>query len=104
MKYGFVYDERLGIPLPELYQEWEMFSEEERSVILREWEEIRGRIPDRIKALEQSITAKQNRLNEEDNFAVSCRLNTEIAELASRITDLHLWYRIDQDVYGKAHH
>ncbi len=105
MNYDFVMDERLGIMLPELQLDWEDYSEEDRADILLRWEEIRGTIPDRIKALERIIIVKQEQLNLEDNFAVSCRLNSEIAELASTINDLHLWFRVNQDITaGAAHH
>lgn len=104
MKYEFVYDERLGIELPLLHEDWNALTVAERSDILRIWEHIRGRIPDRIQQLERVIVEKQNRLNVEDDFPRSCALNSEIAELASRITDLHLWYRADQDVSVKGHY
>jgi hypothetical protein len=98
-------DDRLGILLPELEIDWEQYTDEERAAILLRWEEIRGTIPDRIKALEQIIIKKQNQLNVEENFSISCALNSEIAELASIINDLHLWYRVNQEITsGAAHH
>ncbi|GIP33853.1 hypothetical protein [Paenibacillus sp. J2TS4] len=100
----FIYDVRLGIHVPDLPQEWASYSEEDRSEILFQWEQIRGRIPDRIKEIEMRIIEKQERLNIEDNFTVSCRLNSEIAELASRINDLHLWYRVNQEISAREHH
>ncbi len=103
MGFEFILDERLGIPLPTLDMPWESFEESERAQILLRWEEIRGRIPDRIFELERTIMDKQNRLNQELYFPTCCTLNTEIAELASIITDLHLWYRIHQDFAGKMH-
>ncbi|MGD8191630.1 hypothetical protein ACQCN2_16740 [Brevibacillus ginsengisoli] len=103
MRYGFELDHRLGIPLPSLKQEWEDYTAEERASILLEWEEIRARIPDRIKELEVIINHKQNALSVEDNFQVSCQLNSEIAELASVINDLHIWFRIQQDHGAKTH-
>lgn len=99
----FVYDGRLGIYVPDLPREWESYSEEDRAEMLYQWEQIRGTIPDRIKHLESRIMEKQERLNREDDFAVSCSLNSEIAELASMINDLHLWYRIDQEMTDKIH-
>lgn len=104
MKFEFVYDERLGIELPQLYVDWETLGAAEQAGLLHDWERIRGRIPDRIMRLEREIVDKQNRLNVEDDFALSCRLNSEIAELASRITDLHLWFRADQSVTDKGHY
>lgn len=103
MNYTFTYDERLGIRLPVLHVDWERLSEEEQGDILLEWEQIRGSIPDQVKRLERIIIDKQNRLNVEDDFPASCRLNSEIAELASTINDLHLWYRVNQEMEAKPH-
>ncbi|MBP1154750.1 MULTISPECIES: hypothetical protein [unclassified Paenibacillus] len=105
MSYDFIMDERLGIPLPQLEKDFEDYSEQEQADILLRWEVIRGMIPDRIMRLETMIIAKQDQLHVEDNFAVSCRLNSEIAELASTINELHLWFRVHQDMaVGAAHH
>ncbi|WP_127586887.1 hypothetical protein [Paenibacillus koleovorans] len=104
MSNGFVYDERLGIELPALDREWEQYSETERAEMLERWERIRGAIPDRIQALERIIIRKQLQLDVEDDFPTSCRLNYEIAEKASCITDLHLWYRVNQELSTRAHH
>jgi len=103
-RYRFRYDERLGIRLPELDLDWEMYTEEERAAILLEWELIRGTIPDRVKGFEELIKEKQEMLNNEENFAESCRLNSAIAELASRINDLHLWYRVNQEMGSERIH
>lgn len=103
MKYTFIYDERLGISVPELYTDWELLSEAEQGDILLQWEQIRGTIPDQVKRLERIIIDKQNRLNVEDDFPASCRLNSEIAELASTINDLHLWFRVNQEMEAKPH-
>ncbi|EGL16580.1 MULTISPECIES: hypothetical protein [unclassified Paenibacillus] len=99
----FIFDERLGIPVPEFDKEWEEYSLRERESILFQWEQIRGTIPDRIKQLEGQIIAKQNKLNVEDDFPASCALNSQIADLASAINDLHLWFRTNQEVEGKIH-
>ncbi|MET3289861.1 hypothetical protein EDM56_29640 [Brevibacillus fluminis] len=102
MRYEFVLDERLGIPLPSLNLDWEMYTAEERSDILLQWEEIRAKIPDRIIQLETVINRKQTQLSEEENFAVSCNLNSEIHELASVINDLNIWFRVQQE-YASGH-
>ncbi|MCI2254314.1 hypothetical protein M3221_00810 [Domibacillus indicus] len=94
----FQYDKRLGIPLPSLQHDWFSYSVNERQQITLEWETIRGTIPDRIGELEGQINRKQAALNEEENFDQSCRLNTEISELASIINDLWLWFRTSPDV------
>ena len=99
----FAYDERLGIRLPVLEKAWEEYSEKEQHAILLEWENIRGMIPDRIAELEQTINQKQAELSDESDFARSCRLNSEIAELASVINDLWIWYRLNQTVSAKLH-
>lgn len=99
----FILDGRLGIRIPNLTNEWEDYSNDERASILLEWEEIRSRIPDRIKELEFIINRKQRELSLEESFPRSCQLNSEIAELASVINDLHIWFRVQQDHRTKAH-
>lgn len=94
----FSFDERLGIFLPNLLLDWEDYSHEQQQAILTEWECMRGNIPDRIKRLEFSINYKQEQLNNEADFVMSCKLNSEIAELASIINDLWIWFRSNQQV------
>jgi hypothetical protein len=94
----FSYDPRLKIRLPLLKKDWEMYSISIQNSILAEWEQIRGSIPDRIKELEEEINKKQAALNQEENFNHSCILNEEIANLASIINDLWIWFRMTQDV------
>ena len=103
MRYQFVLDERLGIPLPHLSMEWEEYTGEERADMLLAWEEIRARIPDRIQQLEAIIIEKTRQLSEEEDFARSCELNREIHELASLINDLNIWFRVQQDYETKPH-
>ncbi|MGM0903373.1 MAG: hypothetical protein ACQEXB_20035 [Bacillota bacterium] len=103
MKEYFKEDKRLGIQLPAFSTEWDTFSKETQYGILLHWETIRGSIPDRIADLEAMINQKQAALNDEADFKQSCRLNSEIAELASIINDLWLWYRTHQDITEKAH-
>jgi hypothetical protein len=104
MSYTFDLDRRLGIPLPQLLKDWEDYSEYEQADILLQWERIRGTIPEQIKRLERMIILKQDQLNGEDHFPTSCRLNSEIAELASTINELHLWFRVNQDISsGRTH-
>ncbi|UHA72595.1 hypothetical protein [Paenibacillus sp. 481] len=100
----FVRDKRLGIDVPVMDGQWEDVPWEERADILMRWEEIRGRIPDRIQELERMIVVKQAALYEEEHFETSCKINYEIAELASMINDLHLWYRLHQEFDSKIHH
>lgn len=104
MREFFLHDERLGIPVPIFFHELELFQEEELSSLLFEWEKIRGSIPDRIYDLEAVINEKQLQLYDEDDFELSCRLNEEIAELASMINDLWIWYRSNHEEAVKAYH
>lgn len=94
----FLFNSRLGIPLPALKEDWEDYDLDTRDEILLHWEKIRGGIPDRITELEKTINVKQAQLSDESNFIRSCELNSEIAELASIINDLWLWYRTQQDI------
>jgi hypothetical protein len=103
MEQYFIYDKRLGIPVPKLEKDWEDYSEDEQQTILLQWEHIRGTIPDRIAELEKMINEKQDELSDESDFERSCRLNSEIAELASVINDLWIWYRMNQTVSMRAH-
>ncbi|SDX18812.1 hypothetical protein [Paenibacillus sp. CF384] len=103
MNQFFSWNDRLGIPLPALHQEWDMYSEKERTFIVTEWEIIRGTIPERVIAFEAVINVKQIQLFEEENFERSCTINSDIAELASRINDLHIWYRMNQEIENKRH-
>lgn len=102
MKELFIYDERLGISIPDLNLEWDEYTKGEQQQILVNWENIR----------EASRTASRNwnpPLTESSfgsptsDFAKSCQLNSEIAELASIINDLWLWYRANQGVTEKMH-
>jgi hypothetical protein len=101
--YRFEWNERLQIRLPVLELDWESYEVAEQLAIIEQWELIRGNIPDRIMAFEQIIRVKQERLGEEECFDASCILNEEIAEYASRINDLHIWYRIDQQMDSRRH-
>lgn len=104
MKEYFCFDERLGILVPDLSLEWDYFKTDTQHSILFFWEQIRGSIPDRIADLEKNINHKQSELSNESNFMRSCELNNEIAELASIINDLWIWYRENSDVSTKIEH
>lgn len=99
----FSFDARLGIPVPVFTKDWEEYSKSEQQEVLLIWEKIRGGIPDRIRELEQKINLKQAQLSDEEDFSLSCKLNAEIANLASTINDLWLWFRVNQDMSGKMH-
>jgi hypothetical protein len=99
----FKLDERLQIEIPHLQKDWDEYSDDEQQHILLKWEGIRGKIPDRIFALENTINEKQAKLSNETDFQASCILNSEISNLASMINDLWLWYRTNQDISDKRH-
>ncbi|MGL4521120.1 MAG: hypothetical protein ACRCWQ_00975 [Bacilli bacterium] len=94
----FIFDERLGISRPELYKSWKDYSHAEQQRIVTRWEMERGRIPDRIFALERNINQLQSQLDVEPQLEIAARINAEIAELASIINDLWLWFRMDEKV------
>ena len=98
MNHLFEFNERLGIFIPTLLKEWDEYEKNKQEQILVQWDHIRGMIPDRIKALEVMINLKQDELSDENDFVQSCKLNSEIADLASIINDLWLWYRLNQDL------
>ncbi|GIP21219.1 hypothetical protein [Paenibacillus sp. J22TS3] len=100
----FVYDSRLGIKVPQFETPFEELPLSERAHIIEVWEDIRGTIPTRVMELEQVIVSKLLELGEENNFEQSCRINSDIAELASIVNDLHIWYRVSAEVSeGKRH-
>ncbi|WML47299.1 hypothetical protein RCG23_17610 [Neobacillus sp. PS3-34] len=103
MEEYFIYDNRLGIPIPDVSKEWDDFTKQVQQDILFRWERIRGSIPDRIAELENIINYKQAELSNESDFPRSCALNSEIAELASIINELWLWYRANQGISSKMH-
>jgi hypothetical protein len=102
-EYRFDWDERLRIRIPVLGVEWEQYEPSEQLAIVEQWEIIRGTIPDRVMEFEQLINVKQAQLFEEESFEQSCILNYDIADYASRINDLHIWYRIDQELESRRH-
>ncbi len=104
MKEHFFFDQRLGILIPELALDWDEYSKDTQEQVLFQWEKIRGAIPDRIAELEAEINHKQAQLDDESDFLRSCQLNSDIAELASIINDLWLWYRTNQTISTKIHH
>lgn len=100
----FLYDSRIGIHVPVLEQAFEQYTFEERQLMIVDWENIRGTIPTRVMDLEKDIELKLTEMGNELNFEISCRLNGEIADLASKINELHIWYRISADVIETRRH
>lgn len=103
MEHFFMLDKRLGISIPRFDEDFNRYPVTTQQQILLQWEKIRGSIPDQIAKLERQINDKQALLSDESDFQRSCQLNTEIAELASIINDLWLWYRTNQEIDRKAH-
>ena len=89
----FFHDTRLGISVPSLQKDWDDYGERTQQSILLLWEGVRGRIPDRISTIEEEISHILTEMSNEHDFKRTCRLNAEIADLASIITDLLIWYR-----------
>ncbi|CAI6082532.1 hypothetical protein COHCIP112018_03676 [Cohnella sp. JJ-181] len=94
----FVWDGRLGIPLPRFVVPWDEMDAEKRAAVVERWEAVRGRIPDAIMAREADIRRMLDDMFEEEDFGRCCSLNGEIAEAASVIHDLQIWYRTQQDL------
>jgi hypothetical protein len=103
-KFEFRYNERLGIEVPYMYTDWEQFTQEEQYQIIYHWEKIRSEIPDRIKHLEKMIHERELKLQIEDDFRSFCQLSGEISDLASRIIDLNLWFRTQEEVTANKVH
>ncbi|WP_025028312.1 hypothetical protein [Caldalkalibacillus mannanilyticus] len=93
----FIYNERLGIELPTFNTDWELLTPEEQHQVIFKWETIRATIPDRIAALERMIAEREGQLQVEDNFPIFCRLSAEISDYASRVIDLNLWFRTQEE-------
>ncbi|WP_433751293.1 hypothetical protein [Falsibacillus pallidus] len=89
-----VFDKRLGISVPGEYVDFDSISEKELEDFWLKWEKIRGTIPDRIQELDRMMEKLQTELSFEEDFEESCRLNAQIAELASIVNDLWLLYRV----------
>lgn len=94
----FSLNKRLGIELPMLEKAIEDYNLDTQHAVLFHWEKVRGAIPDRIAELEAEINKKQKKMNKEEDIHTSATINSEIAELASIINDLLIWYRF------QAHH
>jgi hypothetical protein len=98
LKGQFQYSDRHGIMIPCLTNDWDEYNREHQTAILAKWEMIRGNIPEHIMHFEEKIRVRQQQLFDEDDFTESCRINGDIADLASRINDLHIWFRTQQDL------
>jgi hypothetical protein len=98
----FQYSTRHGIALPCLTDDWEALCLDKQTAVLAKWEMIRGNIPEHIIRFEITIREKTQRMFNEDDFVETCRINDDIADLASIINDLNIWFRTQQDLDGHA--
>ena len=99
--FRFVFDERLGIRLPETDRDWWLYSLDEQAEMIEEWERIKSRIPDRIKELEDDINAKHLEISEEDDWDRVCELYEQYFAIASVINDLNIWAKIEPGLTDK---
>ena len=93
--FRFVFDERLGIQLPQHDREWWEYSLDEQAEMIQEWERIKSRIPDRILELERNIEDKHQEIGREDDWDRVCELYEEYFAIASVINDLNIWAKIE---------
>lgn len=98
MNIDFIYDSRLGLSIPRINEHWDELEQDTQERIVSKWESIRGTIPDRVKTIEKEINLVHKALTEEENFERSCELNLEMAELASIINDLWIWFRMNPSI------
>ncbi|ARK31720.1 hypothetical protein [Halalkalibacter krulwichiae] len=98
MSVEYIFDSRLGLSIPKVEGTWSDLSIDIQQQVLAKWEAIRGTIPDRIKEIEKEIEIIHEQLTEEEDFERSCELNLEMAELASTINELWIWFRVSPTV------
>jgi hypothetical protein len=94
----FQFDGRLGIELPEFPVPYEELDPETQAQVVTKWERIRARIPDRILVFESEITTLLHEIENEDDWDEVVRRFYTISDLASRISDLNSWRRIDPHI------
>ncbi|QPC47225.1 hypothetical protein [Mangrovibacillus cuniculi] len=94
MEKYFVYDQRLDLHVPLKTIPWEKLSNDETKAIEVFWETERGKIPTKIKSLDQKMERIQEYLSKEESFKKACEWNDALSNLASIVNDLWLWYRI----------
>lgn len=97
MKERFRFDDRLRIHIPDLKDEWNDYSSDERMRILELWEPMRGRIPGIIAEFEAEIDERHQLLQQVDEWEKTIALMDEISDYASRINDLNILYRTQPD-------
>jgi hypothetical protein len=93
--FRFVYDQRLGIELPQQDREWWEYSLQAQAEMIERWEAIKARIPDRIKELEKQIDEKHHEISREDDWERVCQLYEEYFAIASVINDLNIWAKVE---------
>ncbi|WP_227874256.1 hypothetical protein [Tumebacillus algifaecis] len=92
----FVFDERLGIALPQLERDWNLYSRADQERMIETWEKVKARIPDRVHELEAVINVNQLQVSQEDDWDTVCDLYAEIYRIASIINDLNIWKNVEQ--------
>ncbi|TCS84187.1 hypothetical protein [Tepidibacillus fermentans] len=107
-KVQFIYDDRLGIHIPDFRVDWEDLSLNEQLKVIDRWEKERAKIPDRIKELEEEIMKKQDEMFEIP-FEEFVEVHKEIVDLSSAINDLNIWFRThghvtEENNNGKENH
>jgi len=91
-KVQFVYDDRLGIHIPDFKVDWEELSPVEQMQVIDQWEKQRAKIPDRVKKLEEKIMEKQDKMFEIP-FEEYVEIHKDIIDMSSAINDLNIWFR-----------
>ncbi|WP_339062829.1 hypothetical protein [Tepidibacillus marianensis] len=91
-KVQFIYDDRLGIHIPDFKVDWVDLSLIEQMQVIDQWEKQRSKIPDRVKELEEKIMEKQDKMFEIP-FEEYVELHKEIIDMSSAINDLNIWFR-----------
>lgn len=99
----FVFDERLGIHVPELTQDWLVYSIEQRSAILERWENERGLIPQRVHEFETEIASLHDAMQDENEWDRTVALMDQINDYASRINDLNILFRTEPHLEPTSH-
>jgi hypothetical protein len=91
MKYTLKQDERLGIPKPVLFVEYEKLSEEEQARFELMCQTVCAKIPEAIKVFERRYMDYFERLDQVDDTAFY-EIMGEMNEISSCICDLNLLY------------
>lgn len=94
----FRLNERLGIELPDFPISFEHMEPSIQAHVVAQWERIRARIPDQIMRFESDINQLLQQIDIEEDWDTIVRHFHTISDLASRISDLNHWRRIDPHI------